>query len=136
VSPIPTWPNHWRSVPLWAMFERVKDTGHPTEEMLSVYRDHGVVRKSSRDGNLNKTAENRNIYQLVGPGWLVVNRMKAFQGSVGIARQRGIVSGHYICFRPRHQESERFLNWILRSELYVWEYSRLSRGVRPNQIVP
>ncbi len=102
--------------------------------MLSVYRSHGVVKKDSRGDNFNKTAENRNIYQLVDKGWLIVNRMKAWQGSVGISDHRGIVSGHYICFRPRHNEDPRFLNHLLRSSAYTLEYARLSRGVRPNQI--
>lgn len=101
--------------------------------MLSVFRDHGVIRKSSRD-NLNKTAENRSIYQLIDNGWLVVNRMKAWQGSVGISSLRGIVSGHYLCFRPRHNEDNCFLNWLLRSDVYTLEYARMSRGVRPGQI--
>lgn len=100
--------------------------------MLSVFREHGVVEKDSRE-NLNVTAEDRNIYQLVDKGWLVVNRMKAWQGSVGISPLRGIVSGHYICFRPRHGESARYLNWLLRSAPCVGEYERLSRGVRPGQ---
>ncbi|MFD9512299.1 restriction endonuclease subunit S [Streptomyces mirabilis] len=60
--------------------------------------------------------------------------MKAWQGSVGISAHRGIISGHYICFRPRHDEDSRFLNWLLRSDIYAAEYRRLSRGVRPNQI--
>ena len=81
-----------------------QDVGHPDEQMLSVFRDYGVVTKDSRN-NLNKTAENRNIYQLVSPGWLVTNRMKAWRGSVGISTLRGIVSGHYICFSPRHKET-------------------------------
>ncbi|WP_165965968.1 restriction endonuclease subunit S [Actinomadura sp. 7K534] len=119
---------------MWALFDRVKDVGHPDEEMLSVYREHGVVKKSGRDDNFNKTAENRNIYQLVDPGWLVVNRMKAWQGSVGVSPYRGIVSGHYICFRPKHGEDPRYLNWLLRSPPYALEYSRISRGVRPNQV--
>ncbi len=102
--------------------------------MLSVYRDHGVVRKESRADNFNKTADNRDIYQLVHPGWLIVNRMKAWQGSLGISPYRGIVSGHYICFRPQHSEEPRFLNYLLRSTAYTTELMRLSRGVRPSQI--
>jgi type I restriction enzyme, S subunit len=129
-----SWPAHWGSAPLWALFDRVKDVGHPDEEMLSVYREHGVVRKSSRDDNINQTAEDRNIYQLIDEGWLVVNRMKAWQGSVGISPLRGIVSGHYLCFRPKHGEDPRFLNWLLRSDVYALEYARMSRGVRPGQI--
>jgi len=116
------------------MFDRIKDVGHPGEEMLSVYREYGVIKKSSRDDNTNQTAENRDIYQLIDEGWLVVNRMKAWQGSVGISPLRGIVSGHYICFRPRHGEDPRFLDWLLRSGVYTLEYARMSRGVRPGQI--
>ncbi|MBU7597189.1 restriction endonuclease subunit S [Streptomyces sp. P38-E01] len=128
------WPSGWRTVPLWAMFDRIKDVGHPYEELLSVYRDYGVVKRESRDDNFNKAAPDRNIYQLIGPGWLVVNRMKAWQGSVGISKYRGIVSGHYICFRPNHREEGRFLNWLLRSGIYATEFASLSRGVRPGQV--
>ncbi len=128
------WPEHWRNVPLWAMFDRVKDVGHPDEAMLSVYREHGVIRKNSREDNTNQTAENRNIYQLVDEGWLIINRMKSWQGSVGVSPFRGIVSGHYLCFRPTHEADSRFLNWLLRSDVYAVEYARMSRGVRPGQI--
>ncbi|MEU2156254.1 restriction endonuclease subunit S [Streptomyces sp. NPDC019396] len=129
-----SWPPHWRTAPLWSLFERIKDVNHPEEDLLSVYREHGVVKREGRDDNFNKAALDRSIYQLVHPGWLVVNRMKAWQGSVGISTFRGIVSGHYICFRPTHHENDRFLNWLFRSGPYAAEYASLSRGVRPNQV--
>lgn len=125
-------PNGWKTRPLWSLFERIKDVDHPDEQMLSVFREFGVVAKDSRD-NINRTAENRSIYQLVHPGWLVANRMKAWQGSVGISSLRGIVSGHYICFAPRHNEDHRYLNWLLRSTAYSNGYAVLSRGVRIGQ---
>ncbi len=121
-----------RERPLGSLFQRRKQVGYLDETMLSVFRDHGVIRKDSRE-NLNKTAEDRSIYQLVESGWLVVNRMKAWQGSVGIAFERGTVSGHYLCFRPAHAEDDRFLNHLLRSEPFRLEYASLSRGVRPGQ---
>lgn len=125
-------PAGWKTKPLWSLFERIKDVDHPEERMLSVFREFGVVAKDSHD-NINKTAENRSIYQLVHPGWLVANRMKAWQGSVGISSLRGIVSGHYICFAPRHNEDHRYLNWLLRSTAYSNGYAVLSRGVRIGQ---
>lgn len=125
-------PVHWSTRPLWSMYRRTKDVNHPDEQMLSVFRAYGVVAKDSRE-NLNKTAENRSIYQLVHPGWLVTNRMKAWQGSVGISNLRGIVSGHYICFAPTHDEDDRYLNWLFRSSPYAAAYYLLSRGVRPGQ---
>jgi type I restriction enzyme S subunit len=114
------------------MYQRIKDTDHPNEQMLSVFREHGVVSKGSHQ-NLNQTAENRSIYQLVHPGWLVANRMKAWQGSVGISPLRGIVSGHYICFAPKHDADHRYLDWLFRSPPYIDGYRVISRGVRPGQ---
>ncbi|MFJ3616041.1 restriction endonuclease subunit S [Streptomyces hydrogenans] len=125
-------PISWSVRPLWSMYERIKDIDHPDEQMLSVFRDYGVIAKDSRD-NTNQTADNRSIYQLVHPGWLVTNRMKAWQGSVGISRLRGIVSGHYICFAPRHEENHDYLNWLFRSPPYTAGYKTISRGVRPGQ---
>lgn len=128
------WPASWKRAPLWSMFQRIKDVGHPDEQMLSVYRDLGVVRKDDQLDNYNKTALNREIYQLIDDGWLALNRMKAWQGAVGISTLRGIVSGHYICFRPAHRAEPRFLHYLIRSPVYTAEMQRISRGVRPSQI--
>lgn len=122
-----------REVALGRLFCREKVLGYVDEQMLSVYRDRGVVVKNEVT-NPNKTAEDRSIYQLVEPGWLVVNRMKAWQGAVGISDLRGIVSGHYICFRPTHGENDRYLHYLLRSPVFTSRFASISRGVRPGQI--
>ncbi len=126
-------PPGWRLAPLRSLFQRRKILGFVDEPMVSVFRDDGVVFKDSRE-NLNKTAEDRSIYQLVDDGWLVVNRMKAWQGSVGVSAIRGIVSGHYICFQPTHREDSRYLNHLLRSPVYTTMFGARSRGVRNGQI--
>ena len=122
-----------KEVRLGRLFQRRKVLGHIDEPMLSVYRDHGVVLKGELT-NHNQTAEDRSIYQLVEPGWFVVNRMKAWQGSVGVSTHRGIVSGHYICFEPHHGEVDRYLHYLLRSPAVRTHFESISRGVRPGQI--
>lgn len=122
-----------REVALGRLFRREKVLGYVDAQMLSVYRDHGVVVKNE-EINPNKTAEDRSIYQLVEPGWLVVNRMKAWQGAVAISDLRGIVSRHYICFRPTHGENDRYLHYLLRSPVFTSHFASISRGVRPGQI--
>lgn len=122
-----------REIRLGRLFERRKILGYVDEAMLSVYRDRGVVLKDE-ELNPNKTAEDRSIYQLVEPGWLVVNRMKAWQGAVGVSDLRGIVSGHYICFLPTHNEVDRYLHYLLRSPRVTAHLLSISRGVRPGQI--
>ncbi len=126
-------PPDWRVVPFWSLFRRTKSIGHPDEELLSVYRDHGVIPTSSRDDNHNKPSEDLTGYQLVTEGALVTNKMKAWQGSIAISRHRGIVSPAYYVYQPLSEEHDQFLHYLLRSEPYIALYQRISKGVRVSQ---
>jgi type I restriction enzyme S subunit len=126
-------PASWGVVPLWTLYSRGKSTNFPDEELLSVYRDHGVVPKSSRDDNFNKPSEDLSSYQLVRPGDMVINKMKAWQGSVAISRHRGIVSPAYFVYERHHTMDDRYLHYLLRSERYITGYLSLSKGIRINQ---
>ena len=126
-------PYGWNTQPLWSLFRRRKKTGFSNEELLSVYRDHGVIPKSSRDDNHNKESDDLSGYQLVSEGSLVTNKMKAWQGSIAISRYRGIVSPAYYVYEPLSAECDQFLHYLLRSELYISLYGRISKGVRVNQ---
>lgn len=126
-------PSGWKTRPLWSLFRRRKSTGYPDEELLSVYRDYGVIPKSSRDDNHNKESDDLSGYQLVTEGSLVTNKMKAWQGSIAISRYRGIVSPAYYVYEPLSDEHDQFLHYLLRSEPYIALYGRISKGVRVNQ---
>lgn len=126
-------PLGWQTKPLWSLFRRRKVTGYPDEELLSVYRDYGVIPKSSRDDNFNVASEDLSGYQLVTEGCLVTNKMKAWQGSIAISRYRGIVSPAYYVYRPLSNEHDQFLHYLLRSTPYIALYGRISKGVRVNQ---
>ncbi len=126
-------PEHWGLKPLWTLFRRLKRVGHETEQLLSVYRDHGVVTKASRDDNFNSPSEDLSTYQLVMPGDLVINKMKAWQGSVAISPERGIVSPAYFVYETLHYENSVFLHLLMRSVRYIVGYFTLSKGIRVNQ---
>lgn len=126
-------PIHWRVVPLWTLFRRIKRTGFEDETLLSIYRDHGVVVKSSRRDNNNKASDDLATYQLVEPGNLAINKMKAWQGSVAVSGHRGIVSPAYFIFQSLHTEVDRYLHYLMRSLPYIAAYASISKGVRPSQ---
>lgn len=123
----------WRSVPFWSLYRRDKKIGFPNEELLSVYRDYGVIRKSDRSDNWNRAGENMSAYQLVEPGDLVLNKMKTWQGSLGVSSLRGIVSPAYFVYKPQTDDDPRFLHYMLRSMHHVGHYASISKGIRPNQ---
>ncbi len=128
-----TMPKHWGLKPLWALFRRTKRTGYEEEQLLSVYRDHGVVPKASREDNNNKPSEDLSPYQLVRVGDLAINKMKAWQGSVAISKHQGIVSPAYYVYESINDEVPRFLHYLMRSPRYVTGYLSLSKGIRVNQ---
>jgi type I restriction enzyme, S subunit len=116
------------------LFAPSSEANRPDEGVLSVYRDYGVIPKSSRDDNFNRTPENVERYLLVRPGDVVINRMKAWQGSLGVSEHRGIVSGDYEVVRPISDRLlPRFTHLFLRSPLMIGEYAVRSTGIRPSQ---
>jgi type I restriction enzyme S subunit len=119
--------------PIWSVMRPVKELNHPDEAVLSVYRDYGVILKSSRDDNHNRTPENLMTYQLVKPGDVVINKMKAWQGSLGVSGHRGIVSPDYQVARPVQGLDSRYLHAVLRSRAMIPQYKARSTGVRPSQ---
>ncbi|HBL7238345.1 TPA: restriction endonuclease subunit S [Serratia liquefaciens] len=130
-------PNHWKTVSISRLFSRIKRTGYTEKELLSVYRDYGVIPKSSRDDNNNKPSEDLSPYQLVEPNDLVMNKMKAWQGSIAISEYEGIVSPAYFVYKPNSALFElahpRYVHYLLRNPIYVTQYLSRSKGIRVNQ---
>lgn len=122
------------NVRLRYLFTPSDERNRPNETVLSVYREYGVIPKGSRDGNHNVTPDDVSRYLLVRPDDLVVNRMKAWQGSLGVSEHRGIVSGDYEVLRPRTGRLlPNFAHLYLRSARMVGEYVVRSTGIRPSQ---
>ncbi|MCL9642521.1 restriction endonuclease subunit S [Rahnella victoriana] len=130
-------PRNWGCVSISRMFTRIKRTGHIDRELLSVYRDYGVIPKSSRDDNNNKPSEDLSPYQLVEINNLVVNKMKAWQGSIAISGCEGIVSPAYFVYSPKIIFNDlalpKYIHYLLRNSIYITQYLSRSKGIRVNQ---
>ena len=108
-------------------------TNRTNLQVLSVYRDYGVIPKDSRSDNFNRTPEDITRYQEVRVGDLVVNKMKAWQGSVGISEHHGIVSPDYLVCGVDSSVNSRFMHHLLRSMRFAAEFGARSKGIRPAQ---
>ncbi|KDA43836.1 restriction endonuclease subunit S [Frankia sp. BMG5.23] len=100
------------------------------EELLSVSHLTGITPRSEKTVTMT-AAENLEGYRIVEPGDLVINTMWAWMGALGIAKQAGIVSPAYGVYSPRPAApcEPRFYDYVYRSEPYVMEMTRLSRGI-------
>ncbi|WP_426785406.1 restriction endonuclease subunit S [Rahnella variigena] len=130
-------PGNWGYISISRMFTRIKRTGHIERELLSVYRDYGVIPKSSRDDNNNMPSEDLSPYQLVEINDLVMNKMKAWQGSIAISECEGIVSPAYFVYSPKLIFNDlalpKYIHYLLRNSIYITQYLSRSKGIRVNQ---
>lgn len=127
-------PSHWDVQPLRAVTALKSDKNRPDLPVLSVYREYGVILKDSRNDNHNATSLDTGTYKVVKPGDLVVNKMKAWQGSMGVSAYDGIVSPAYItCSTKIDRVRPKYLHYLLRSSPLIGVYNSLSYGVRVGQ---
>ena len=126
-------PKHWDTVKCNYLFERKHIKNTSGEINLSVYRDYGVIKRDSRDDNYNRISEDTSNYKLVEPGDFVFNKMKCWQGSLGISEYRGIVSPAYTVCKPKQHFFGKYFHHLLRSHSYIQEFNRLSYGIRTSQ---
>lgn len=127
-------PAHWQVRSLGSLITPRSERGRPDLPLLSVVREKGVVPRSelSREENHNFIPDDLGNYKIVRKGDLVVNKMKAWQGSLGVAPCDGIVSPAYYVF-SLNLEDKLFGQRLLRSPAYVAAFARVSDGVRPGQ---
>lgn len=127
-------PSHWEVKLIKWIMRNKSIKGCPTEQVLSLYREYGVVPKDSRNDNHNVTSEDTSTYKFVDVGDFVINKMKAWQGSMAVSDYQGIISpAYYICEFITENISKRYIHYLLRNETYKAEYLRLSTGLRVGQ---
>lgn len=127
-------PSVWPTKRLKYFFVVSRVTGRPDATVLSLYRDHGIVPKDSRDDNHNVTSLDTSKYKFVEIGDFVINKMKGWQGSMALSGFEGIVSPAYHVFKITADNLvPSYVHYLLRSQSYADEWRRLSTGLRIGQ---
>jgi len=132
LAALPKRPN-WEVHRFSGVFERRKVTGYEGFEPLSVFTELGVVPRGSQDWSYKALGQSLSGYLLVEPGDLVFNKLRTWQGALGLSAYRGIVSPAYFVFRARVRIDPRYYHYLLRSSAWVQELKRLSKWMPPNQ---
>jgi len=127
-------PSHWEVQNLRTLIRPFNERNHPDLPLLSVAREKGVFVRSLTDAgeNHNVIPEDLSNYKVARAGNLVINKMKAWQGSMGIAPCDGIVSPAYFVFNLTIA-NRSFGQALLRSKPYVAHFGQASDGVRVGQ---
>jgi type I restriction enzyme S subunit len=100
----------------------------PGNLLLSVSIHHGVVPRDEITDRQSR-ADDLGHYKVCWPDDIVVNRMRAFHGGIGVARQQGLVSPDYTVMRLGESARAEFLNLIFRSPWFVGQMTSRLRGI-------
>ena len=130
-------PKHWEiklNKYLWA--ER-KTVNCIEEQLLSVTIKKGVISQSELlKSSSKKDSSNldKSKYKLVMPNDIAYNKMRMWQGAVGVSNYRGIVSPAYIVLKSRRNINSRYYHLLLRTPIYIEESHRNSYGICDDQL--
>ncbi|MCK0439393.1 restriction endonuclease subunit S [Gordonia alkaliphila] len=96
--------------------------------LMSVSITWGVRRRDEVTENIPR-AEDLSNYKICRAGDIVINRMRAFQGALGVSRENGIVSPDYAVLRTRNIVSTEWLAAVMKSDLFVAEMASRIKGI-------
>jgi type I restriction enzyme, S subunit len=124
--PISRWPMR----PVWALVASREEFGGDLP-LLSMSAEYGV--RARPEGEGRAASEDLSGYRVVREGDLVINRLSARDGAYGVSQQSGLISPAYWVFRANPLVDPRWLDYVLRSNSYKSELSRISKYMPPAQ---
>jgi len=122
-------PEGWellKSKYLWKEIIDLSETGDETILSVSQYKGVNTSENDSRSESLIG-------YKKVKENDLVINIMLAWLGGLGLSNFEGVVSPAYAVYRLTYNNNAKFLHYLYRTNTYLDEFARRSKGVVPSR---
>jgi len=123
-------PEHWEVTKVKNVFRLVMEPSPKNNdfELLSVYTEIGVKPRKDLEERGNK-ASSTDGYWFVKKGDIVVNKLLAWMGAIGVSNYDGVTSPAYDILRSKVQLESNFYHYLFRNEACVSELKKHSRGI-------
>ena len=123
-------PNHWEMIRTKHIFRLITDVAPPnnSEILLSIYTQYGVKPRTEFEerGNRATTTDN---YWIVKKQDIIVNKLLAWMGAIGISEYDGVTSPAYDILRSNGKADPYFYHYLFRIPIMFNEFKRHSRGI-------
>lgn len=126
-------PAGWTSIRNAALFRERSEKAGLDVPPLSVSKNTGVTLQTYAEDEIERGALDKTSYKRVEPGDIVYNRMRLWQGAIGLSKYAGGVSPAYVICTPVVPCSPEFLEFAYRSSPYISLFARHSRGLCDDQ---
>jgi type I restriction enzyme S subunit len=129
-------PKHWLVRPNRALFVESNITNRDNEKLLSVTISKGIITQEELlNSSSKKDSSNldKSKYKLVEPNDIAYNKMRAWQGAIGVSKFRGIVSPAYIIHKPKIKICPDYYHYLFRSASMIKVFEKWSYGITSDQ---
>ncbi len=127
--PLPNIPSHWSIVRFGALFTNRSEKGFSHLLPYSVSQQHGVTPQQYTDEEIVRSSADKSNYKRIAAGDIVYNKMRMWQGAVGVAPSEGIVSPAYVVCAPRTELHQTYFYYLCLSPHYIAEFGKHSYGI-------
>lgn len=122
-------PAHWETRRAAWLFSERDERGEAELPLLEVSINAGVVLREFSDERIESTAADFNTYKIARQGDITFNKMRMWQGAVGVAPQDGLVSPDYVVAAPGASLLPQYAGLLFRTEMFSAECARRSHGI-------
>jgi type I restriction enzyme S subunit len=122
-------PDNWETRRIAWLFRERDERGESHLPLLEVSINAGVALREFSDDRIEGTAADFNTYKIARTGDIVFNKMRMWQGAVGVAPRDGLVSPDYVVASPTSELSSEYAGLLFRTEAFSAECARRSHGI-------
>lgn len=123
-------PANWQTKRVKYLFHLIADPAPEDNayELLSIYTDIGVRPRNTLKARGNKATTTDN-YWIVQKGDLIVNKLLAWMGAIGVSEYEGVTSPAYDILRPIPEIDSTYYHYLFRCGVCFPEFIRRSSGI-------
>ncbi|MDP2704444.1 MAG: restriction endonuclease subunit S [bacterium] len=108
----------WQMIRNLGIFSERVERARGEEKLLSISISRGVTTQEDLDTKKDGSNDDKSNYKIVEPNDVAYNKMRMWQGAVGVSRYHGIVSPAYIILKPKSFVESRYFYYQYKTQVY------------------
>ena len=122
-------PAHWKVMRCASLFKEIDERNQPDLPLLNVSLNTGVTLRVFSDNKIESVAADFASYKVARKGNLAFNKMRFWQGAVGVAPEDGLVSPDYTVAKFGPGLYADYIEVLFRIPQFIMEVRRHSHGI-------
>lgn len=122
-------PAHWDVRRVATLFSQRDERNEPELPLLEVSINAGVIVREFSNDKIEGTAADFNTYKVARQGDIAFNKMRMWQGAVGVAPVDGLVSPDYTVASAKAELLPDYAGQLFRTASFSAECGRNSQGI-------